>query len=372
MLLLKHVNKFAFFILINFLALTSFARIGENDKTGTKKDSAAAKQEESASEYGFKNLFNNGFNPTQPYITQLNPQAIPFVEDYIKKQGKELESMRGWADPYFRMMEGILESYGIPKEMKYLAVIESHLKPRLVSWAGAVGPWQFMPETGRRMGLTINRRYDERTNYYKSTYAAAKYLKELYSQLGDWLLVIAAYNGGPARVFNAIRKSGSSNFWDLQEYLPLESRNHVKKFIGTHYVFEGCGGMTTSTAEEWNKIQMNMLNQATQLQGSLSKEELAGTKELNVTGKYNSIIIAKNLGVDIAQFNRLNPRFDELVDSKNGYNLRLPKEKVDLFEANKYIILKECVLTALQYPVNSTISFPNENRFNKTLRIRKK
>ncbi len=80
---------------------------------------------------------------------------------------------------------------------------------------------------------------DERTDYYKSTHAAAKYLRDLYTEFGDWLLVIAAYNGGPGNVYSAIRKSGSRNFWDLQYYLPAESRTHVKKFIGTHYVFEG-------------------------------------------------------------------------------------------------------------------------------------
>jgi len=222
------LTRLGLFVFAFFIALSGFSRSGETEKTPVKKDSAA--QNEAAPDYGFKNLFNNNqFNPDQPYVTQLNPQAVPFVEDYIVRQGKELEAMKGWAQPYFRMMDGILMSYGIPKEMKYLAVIESHLKPALVSWAGAVGPWQFMPETGRRMGLEVTSYYDERTNYYKSTHAAAKYMKELYGQLGDWLLVVASYNCGPARVFSAIRKSGSRDFWQLQNYLPLESRNHVKK-----------------------------------------------------------------------------------------------------------------------------------------------
>ncbi len=347
------------FVFAFFIALTSFARSGETDTKPTKKDSTA----EAAPDYGFKNLFNNNqFNPAEPYVTQLNPQAIPFVEDYIQRQGKELEAMKSWAQPYFRMMDGILMSYGIPKEMKYLAVIESHLKPALVSWAGAVGPWQFMPETGRRMGLSVNGYRDERTNYYKSTHAAAKYMKELYSQLGDWMLVVAAYNCGPGRVFSAIRRTGTRNFWELQYSLPLESRNHVKKFIGTHYIMEGGGGLTTSTTEEWNTIQANRMSLATQLQGNLTKEEVAGTKELNIVGKYNSLIMAKNLGMDIAEFNKLNPGFDALADSKDGYNLRLPDMKMQLFSANRYIILHECVLTALQSSSVSVASFPSENR----------
>ncbi len=357
------------FVIAFFIVLSSFARTGEVDVKVIKKDSAS---KDASSDYAFKDLFNNGqFNPEESYVTQLNPLAVPFVEDYIKRQGKALEAMKSWAQPYLRMMDGILMSYGIPKEMKYLAVIESHLKPALVSCAGAVGPWQFMPETGRRMGLAVNGFYDERTNYYKSTHAAAKYMKQLYSQLGDWLLVVAAYNCGPGRVFSAIRKTGSHNFWELQYSLPLESRNHVKKFIGTHYIMEGSGGLTTSTTEEWNTLQIQRQNQVTQLQSSITTEELVNTKELNVVGKYNSIIMAKNLGMDIAEFNNLNPGFDALVDSKNGYNMHLPEFKMQLFKANRYIILHECILTALQSPLGIS-GFPSESRLKDASPRRKK
>lgn len=354
--------RYLLFFITVLLSFKGFSRIGndETDKTVVKKDSAT---QNGNPDYAFKDLFNgNGFDPQKPYVTQLNPQAVPFVQDYIRRQGKELEAMKSWAQPYFRMMDGILISYGIPKEMKYLSVIESHLKPTLVSWAGAVGPWQFMPESGRRMGLVINGYYDERTNYYKSTHAAARYMRELYGQLGDWLLVVAAYNCGPARVFSAIRKSGSRSFWDLQYYLPLESRNHVKKFIGTHYIMEGGGGMTTSTAQEWNELQLKRIDQVTQLQSSLTTEEIAGTEKLNIAGKYNSVIMAKNLGMDIAAFNKLNPGFDGLVDSKDGYDLRLPTDKMGLFNSTRYIILHECILTALQGSATSISGFPSESK----------
>jgi membrane-bound lytic murein transglycosylase D len=107
-----------------------------------------------------------------------------------------------------------------------------------------------MPGTARILGLKVNRNTDERTNYYKSTKAAARYLRDLYAQFDDWLLVLAAYNGGPKPVYRAIRKSGSKNFWTLQKYLPAESREHVKKFIATHYYFEGHGSETTLTRKE--------------------------------------------------------------------------------------------------------------------------
>ncbi len=147
-------------------------------------------------------------------------------------------------------MDSVFVRHGLPVELKYLAVIESELNTTALSCVGAVGPWQLMPETAHDLGLKITNRYDERTNYYKSTKAAALYLKDLYAQFGDWLLVLAAYNSGPGPVIAAIRKSGSRNFWALQDYLPAETRGHVKRFIATEYFFEGHGSVATLTKAE--------------------------------------------------------------------------------------------------------------------------
>jgi membrane-bound lytic murein transglycosylase MltF len=150
----------------------------------------------------------------------------------------------------FSIIDSVLHKYHLPLELKYLAVIESELKPSALSHVGARGPWQLMPGTAQVLGLKTSHQNDERTSYYKSTIAAAKYLRDLYAQFNDWLLVLAAYNGGPKPVYNAIQKSGSKNFWILQNYLPAESRDHVKKFIATHYYFEGRGSETTLTRAE--------------------------------------------------------------------------------------------------------------------------
>ncbi len=199
-----------------------------------------------------------------------------------------------------------------------------------------------MPATARVLGLKVSRRNDERKNYIKSTNAAAKYLRDLYNELGDWLLVIAAYNGGTAHVYNAMRRSGSHDFWDLQYYLPAESRNHVKKFIGTHYIFEGQGGITTLTKDEATEqlsgSSMYVFNR------NLSQDELNNSKTMSIGGKYCSSIIAKYIVMDIAEFNRYNPDFDKVMASaNNSYDLKLPSEKMDLFIANKYQILNESV-----------------------------
>lgn len=283
---------------------------------------------------GFKDLFITGANGVK-----LNSRAVGFVQDYMEKNSSKLEKMKSWGRPYFNMIDGILIKHGLPKELKYLAVIESELKPGAVSWAGAVGPWQLMPATARALGLKVSKRIDERVDYYKSTHAAAKHLKDLYNEFGDWLLVIAAYNGGAGNVYSAIRKSGSRNFWNLQYYLPAESRTHVKKFIGTHYIFEGQGGLTTLTKQEATE----QLGASSVLLRHLTKEELADAESVNVSGKYHSTIIAKIVLMDIEEFNRYNPEFDRLMANSAVYELKLPSEKMALFVANKYQILNESV-----------------------------
>jgi membrane-bound lytic murein transglycosylase D len=284
----------------------------------------------------FKDLFiSSSIEKKENYSVQLNPMAISFVQDYMSKHTRQLNGMKDWGKPYFDMMAGILNAHGLPGELKYLAVIESNLKSNASSWAGAAGPWQFMPATARKLGLKVTRSLDERMNYYKSTNAAAKYLSELYSIYSDWLLVIAAYNGGAGNVNYAIRKSGSHNFWALQYYLPEESRNHVKKFIATHYIMEGNGGITTVTKDEAKDLVVSSTK------NNLTDAELNNSKIQTISGKYNSVVISKNVLMDVSSFNRYNPDFDKQIAETGSFDLRLPVEKMDMFISRKYRILEE-------------------------------
>src|SRR6185369_4881026 len=181
---------------------------------------------------------------------RLNSHVVKFVRDYNNGNEDDLEMIRGRGDRYFPIMDSVFTRYHLPTELKYLAVVESELKATAVSRVGAVGPWQLMASTARDLSLKVKANYDERKNYYKSTVAAAKYLRDLYNQFGDWLLVIASYNSGPGKVLTAIKKSGSRNFWVLQNFLPAETRGHVKRFIATHYYFEEYGSITTLTKAE--------------------------------------------------------------------------------------------------------------------------
>lgn len=265
---------------------------------------------------------------------RLNPMAVSFVENYIAKHKRSYLVMKDKYESHLNLMDQVLLQHGIPKEMKYLAVIESHLKPNIVSWAGAVGPWQFMPATARNYGLVVSGARDERMDYFKSTHAAARMLTELYSQFNDWLLVVAAYNGGPGNVQKAIRKSGGSkDFWSLQNYLPNESMNHVKKFIATHYIFEGEGGITTITRDETKELQNNT--------AKLNEEEMQKSTAYNISGRFSSVVIMKHLDMDKNDFNRYNPNFDSEIALNGKYNLRLPAQKMNNFIAKRYEILEE-------------------------------
>jgi membrane-bound lytic murein transglycosylase D len=186
---------------------------------------------------------------TLPEIS-LHKQAKAYLHGFLKREEEALQLVKLRSNARFRLVDSVFRSYGLPGELKYLAVVESYMKSDALSRVGAKGMWQLMPQTARELGLKVSKKYDERTYVLKSTVAAARYLRSLYAEFGDWLLVMAAYNGGPGTVYKAIKRSGSRNFWALQRFLPEESRGHVKRYIGTHYYFEGAGGLTTMTKSE--------------------------------------------------------------------------------------------------------------------------
>lgn len=188
--------------------------------------------------------------PANTPAINLNRQAEKYVKKYLKDYSYTLEVVKKRSENYFPLLDSILTLQELPVELKYMAVVESNLKPVAKSKVGARGMWQLMPVTARNLGLKVKKSYDERINVSKSTVAASIFMKELYNEFGDWLLVIAAYNAGSGSVRKAIRKSGSRNFWQLQNFLPLETRNHVKRYIGVHVYFEGKGGLTTLTKKE--------------------------------------------------------------------------------------------------------------------------
>ena len=158
------------------------------------------------------------------------------IHVYTERKVDRFRVMLGLQDYYFPMIEDIFDSYGLPVELKYMAVIESALNPNAVSRVGATGLWQFMYSTGRMCGLTINSVVDERRDPVRATHAAAKYLKDLYGIYNDWILVIAAYNCGPGNVNKAIRRSGNrKDYWEIYYRLPRETRGYIPAYVAATY-----------------------------------------------------------------------------------------------------------------------------------------
>lgn len=139
-------------------------------------------------------------------------------------------------DLYFPLFEKYLAEYSLPDELKYLSIIESGLNPRAISRASAVGLWQFMSFTGRYFGLHNDGYIDDRMDPEKSTEAACRYMKQLYTIFGNWELALAAYNSGPGTVKRAIRRSGyKKTFWEIYRYLPRETRSYVPQYVAIIY-----------------------------------------------------------------------------------------------------------------------------------------
>lgn len=160
-----------------------------------------------------------------------------FIDRYTGRLRRSVSYMLGASNFYMPIFEDALMAYDLPLELKYLPVIESALNPKAISRVGAAGLWQFMPSTGKHYGLEINSLVDERRDPIKASYAAARYLRDLYKIYGDWSLVIAAYNCGPENVRKAIQRAGGeADYWTIYPYLPRETKGYVPAFIAANYV----------------------------------------------------------------------------------------------------------------------------------------
>lgn len=335
------------------------------------------------------------------YFGDMNEYVNDFTRKYMEMHFGTLNSVQNNSEKPFSVIDNILEEKKMPKELKYLAVIESALNHKAVSHAGAVGPWQMMETTARMMGLSVSKKIDERTDWIKSTTAATKYLDYLYSQLNDWLLVVAAYNSGPTPVQRAIEKTGSRNFWTIKEYLPRETQGHVLAFIATASIFENLSkfislgsipvdfkfskekeeeyvappaapvtmpaktavpSTTTTTAPPATTIVVApkavapvastvVVNAEAPKAIAIKKvsftdDELKNMVIVRLDQPISFEVIAQELGVDKKLLNRWNPDY-ELFEAHNYvtpyFKLRFPKDKSDAFILRKEAFTKKSV-----------------------------
>jgi len=164
----------------------------------------------------------------------LNSKVEYFLY-YFQTSGRQ--SFSRWlsrSSRYLPMMKEILKREGMPEDLVYVAMIESGFQMHARSWANAVGPWQFISDTGRRYSLRIDQWVDERKDPVKATTAAALYLKELYGMFkGDWYLAAAGYNAGENKILRAINMYNTSDFWEISRgsYLKRETKEYVPKLL---------------------------------------------------------------------------------------------------------------------------------------------
>lgn len=221
---------------------------------------------------------------------------------------------------YFSIFEQVLAKHNLPEELKYVAVLESHLKTEVRSYAAAAGLWQFMPATGKGFGLKQTDSFDERADPFRATEAACQYFEYLYEKLGDWHLVLAAYNCGEGGVLSAMKKAGSNKYEDVYPYLPAQTKGYVPTFVAMAYlmnfahehdIFPNEEQMPRVTADEWVATKNTSLQR-----------------------------FADRISVDISILNLLNPHLKNGVVPK-GYTLHYPADKMKLVNPKKADELEE-------------------------------
>ena len=266
-----------------------------------------------------------------PSIIEMpyNDVVKKYIEAYTGRLRNKVSFMLAAANFYMPMFEEALEAYDLPMELKYLPIIESALNPKAISRQRATGLWQFMLVTGKSYGLETNSLVEERFDPQKSTWAAVRYLKDLFEIYKDWNLVLAAYNCGPGNVNKAIRRAGgSTDYWELYPYLPKETRGYVPGFIAVNYVMtyyceHGICPMDSQLPAVSDTVHINK---------DLHLQQVAGV-----------------CNIDIEQLRSLNPQYKkDLIPGKSKvYALRLPnnmattfierEDSIYAYEAKKYL-----------------------------------
>ncbi|PHR22838.1 MAG: lytic transglycosylase [Fluviicola sp.] len=250
-------------------------------------------------------------NEMSPFQLECNEQTLSTIRFFVKKRRGFARVVLGRSKIYFDMFEEKLAEHGLPIELKYLAVIESGLRPQVKSRAGALGLWQFMYRTGKMYGLKENSYVDERMDPELATDAACRYLKKLYGIYNDWNLALAAYNAGPGNVNKAIRRSGNKlTYWEVRPFLPRETQGYVPNFIAAAYLL-------TYHAEH-NIIPAEADVQYYQL------DTMCLTKGVHFES------ISKVLGIELEEVKRLNPIYKRgyIPYSEGQYCVTLPLEQI--------------------------------------------
>ena len=249
-----------------------------------------------------------------PFVIEVpyNEVVRRYIQRYVKHSPRQLANLQRKAEYYFPLFEDILGKHDLPYELCYLAVVESALNPQAHSHMGAAGLWQFMPSTGKIYGLEVNSLVDERMDPLRSTEAACRFLKSLYSIFNDWNLAIAAYNCGPGNVNKAIHRAGGKrDFWSIYPFLPSETRAYLPLFIAAAYAMNYADVHGICPAN----LQMTM------------KTDTIITRE-----RQHLQQVSENLDIPLQELRRLNPQYArDILPGGKEYALCLPIEKTGAY-----------------------------------------
>lgn len=260
---------------------------------------------------------------------QIPPSLVPktdvplHINEYTKRtisffMGKGRSHMENWiirSGKYFPMMSRVFAEEGLPPELMYLSLPESGLNPVARSWAKAVGLWQFMKGTGSMYGLRSNYWYDERRDFEKATRAAARHMKDLYREFNDWHLVFVAYNAGGGWVRRGIRRTGSTDYWEMRHRLPRETRNYVPQYIA---------------------VALIVMRPDAFGFGDIKKADSLSYEYVTVDDCIDLGILAECAGTDLEKIKDLNPELTQWCTPPNykGYQLRVPLGTAEIFAEN--------------------------------------
>lgn len=243
-------------------------------------------------------------------------------------------------------IEYTLASNGIPKHMRNLAIIESGLNHNIESWVGAMGVWQFMPGHASDYGLHP----DERNDMYKSTQIAAKSLKDLYRKYNNWVTVVAAYNCGTGNIAKAMKRAGSTRYTDFAPFLPLETQNHVKKYLNMSFA----SGELSEVLDDYYKTNTSVIQPAAAPVAMAAAPSVPAKKiafktnakkgnldHIILNGAYNLDVISKYLKISKKEILKWNPGLEKMLMEKGEAPFYLSANLMMDFRIKQAEILSE-------------------------------
>ena len=262
------------------------------------------------------NLYGNGV--IQEDFSLINNSRVEAFIQYFQNKEDFMKAALGRAEEYRPLMTSIFKENELPEDLVYLSLIESGFNPHAYSRAGAYGPWQLMKATARRYGLRVDSWVDERRDPEKSTQAAVRYLKHLYSRFGDWSLALTAYNAGEGKVAAAIERYNSTDIWYLREkaYLKRESCDFVPKLLAAITIGKNPGEYGFDELE-------------------FSDPRLLLTK-VHIPYSIELKSIAAMADISLSELKRYNPELRSWCTppGRGGYWVKIPESKEENFAKN--------------------------------------